>query len=175
VKVADFGLAVDLFDKDWLLDESSGPARLPLKWLSIESLHDRRVFNTATDVVSGLQISTLLPSVVFRCSSLGVNDTWRVTVQRDQQLTHSRLPRLGHASCATDKLSRLGVRLQSSLIVICRYDLMLLCWRGDPRQRPSFNYLVQELHLLLQVDPHRLIFICRRIRRNPTQGEPIPI
>lgn len=49
VKVADFGLALDLYEKDYLLEETQ--ARLPVKWMALESLQDRKTFNHKTDVV----------------------------------------------------------------------------------------------------------------------------
>jgi len=49
VKVADFGLTRDIYATDYYRQSHQG--RVPIKWMSIESLHDR-ISNEKTDVVS---------------------------------------------------------------------------------------------------------------------------
>ena len=49
VKVADFGLTRNIFESDYYIKRLN--AKIPIKWMSPESLHDR-VSNERTDVVS---------------------------------------------------------------------------------------------------------------------------
>lgn len=51
VKVADFGLARDVFDKEYYSIQRHRRAKLPVKWMAIESLQTQK-FTTKSDVVS---------------------------------------------------------------------------------------------------------------------------
>lgn len=52
VKVADFGLARDVFDKEYYSVRRHRNARLPVKWMALESLQTQK-FTTKSDVVRG--------------------------------------------------------------------------------------------------------------------------
>ena len=53
IKVADFGLAEDIYSTDYYRQtkDANAPVKLPVKWMALESLHDG-LFNEKTDVVS---------------------------------------------------------------------------------------------------------------------------
>lgn len=56
IKVADFGLSEEVYAQDYFRqsskeDSESGPVKLPIKWMALESLHDG-IFSVKTDVVS---------------------------------------------------------------------------------------------------------------------------
>ena len=60
IKVADFGLSVDVYSRNYFRerrdgeDEGKTPAKFPIRWMALESLNDR-IFNEKTDVVSALR------------------------------------------------------------------------------------------------------------------------
>ena len=56
VKVADFGLSKDLYDKDYYASKDR-KRKMPIKWMALESLEDY-VFTTKSDVVSYCYSST---------------------------------------------------------------------------------------------------------------------
>ena len=52
VKVADFGLAEDMYGTNYYCHRSSdGGERVPIRWMAPESI-DTNIYNEATDVVS---------------------------------------------------------------------------------------------------------------------------
>lgn len=51
VKVADFGMARDILDKEYYSIQDHKRAKLPIKWMAIESLQTQK-FTTKSDVVS---------------------------------------------------------------------------------------------------------------------------
>ena len=56
IKIADFGLAEDMYSKKYFRHDKNDPpkagqAKIPFKWLPLESLQEG-VFNEKTDVVS---------------------------------------------------------------------------------------------------------------------------
>lgn len=50
VKVADFGLSRDIYERDYYSSDDR-KAKLPVKWMALESL-EKAIYNTKTDVVS---------------------------------------------------------------------------------------------------------------------------
>lgn len=50
VKVADFGMARDVFDKEYYSIQDHRKAKLPVKWMAIESLQTQK-FTSKSDVV----------------------------------------------------------------------------------------------------------------------------
>ena len=49
IKVADFGLTEDVYQRNYFRQGSTS-VKLPIKWMALESLHDR-VFSEKSDVV----------------------------------------------------------------------------------------------------------------------------
>lgn len=59
VKVADFGMARDVLDKEYYSVQNHRKAKLPVKWMAIESLQTQK-FTSKSDVVrvsSGIEIA----------------------------------------------------------------------------------------------------------------------
>lgn len=50
VKVADFGLARDVYDKEYYSIHNKSGVKLPVKWMALESLQTHK-FTTKSDVV----------------------------------------------------------------------------------------------------------------------------
>lgn len=55
MKVADFGMARDVFDKEYYSIQDHRKAKLPVKWMAIESLQTQK-FTSKSDVVGIIQI-----------------------------------------------------------------------------------------------------------------------
>lgn len=53
VKVADFGMARDIYDKEYYSIQDHKRVKLPVKWMAIESLQTQK-FTTKSDVVNPL-------------------------------------------------------------------------------------------------------------------------
>ncbi|XP_028669590.1 vascular endothelial growth factor receptor 3 [Erpetoichthys calabaricus] len=124
VKICDFGLARDIYkDPDYV---RKGNARLPLKWMAPESIFDK-VYTTQSDVWS-------FGVLLWEIFSLGASPYPGVQIdeefcQRLKEGTRMRAP-----ENASPEI----------------YQIMLACWQGEPRKRPTFPTLVEILGDLLQ-------------------------
>jgi len=124
VKVADFGLAVDLQERMLSLEEERH-ARLPVKWMAPESLRDRSLFNSATDVWS---FGVLL---------------WELT-------TRASVPYYEIGNSKLSELLDAGLRLPPPInIPPDVWHMMSSCWRHASITRPDFPSLVHHLRTIL--------------------------
>ncbi|KAL7669087.1 hypothetical protein ACOME3_009756 [Neoechinorhynchus agilis] len=118
-KIADFGLAKDISQAYYYKKQSDG--RLPVKWMSPESLFDRRASYKS--------------------------DVWSYGVLVWEIMTYGGTP---YPSVPVEKLFdyiKEGNRM--SMPVYCPidiYQLMLECWRFRPSQRPDFDHLLTTLN-----------------------------
>uniref|UniRef100_A0A8C9X559 receptor protein-tyrosine kinase n=1 Tax=Sander lucioperca TaxID=283035 RepID=A0A8C9X559_SANLU len=124
VKICDFGLARDIYkDPDYV---RKGDARLPLKWMSPESIFDK-VFTTQSDVWSyGI--------LLWEIFSLGASPYPGLHI--DEEFCH-RLK--GGTRMRAPEYSTPEI-----------YSTMLACWEASPSDRPTFTNLVETLGDLLQ-------------------------
>ncbi|XP_026214791.1 LOW QUALITY PROTEIN: KIT proto-oncogene, receptor tyrosine kinase b [Anabas testudineus] len=122
-KICDFGLARDITtDASYVL---RGNARLPVKWMSPESIFDC-VYTFESDVWSyGI--------LLWEIFSLGNSPYPGMQVGS----AFYRMIQEGH------RMSR------PEFAPIEMYDMMLSCWSHDPLKRPSFRKLVETTELLL--------------------------
>ncbi|XP_025771968.1 macrophage-stimulating protein receptor isoform X3 [Puma concolor] len=120
VKVADFGLARGILDKEYYSVRQHRHARLPVKWMALESLQTYR-FTTKSDVWSfGVLLWELLTRGAPPYPHIDPFD-----------LTHflAQGRRLPQPEYCPDSL----------------YAVMQRCWAADPAGRPTFSALVEEV------------------------------
>ncbi|XP_006794621.1 vascular endothelial growth factor receptor 1 isoform X1 [Neolamprologus brichardi] len=124
VKICDFGLARDIYkDPDYV---RKGDTRLPLKWMSPESIFDK-VFTTQSDVWSyGI--------LLWEIFSLGASPYPGLHI--DEEFCH-RLK--GGTRMRAPEYSTPEI-----------YSTMLACWEANPADRPTFTNLVETMGELLQ-------------------------
>lgn len=89
VKVADFGMARDVYDKEYYSIQNQQRVKLPVKWMAIESLQTQK-FTTKSDVVSAAfteteSFSYALVSVVHHTRVYCSVVIWCIVVGADDQ------------------------------------------------------------------------------------------
>uniref|UniRef100_A0A8C1XFR2 Vascular endothelial growth factor receptor 3 n=1 Tax=Cyprinus carpio TaxID=7962 RepID=A0A8C1XFR2_CYPCA len=124
VKICDFGLARDIYkDPDYV---RKGNARLPLKWMAPESIFDK-VYTSQSDVWS-------FGVLLWEIFSLGASPYPGIQIDEDFCKRLKDGTRMRAPDNASPKI----------------YGIMLACWQGEPRERPTFPALVEILGDLLQ-------------------------
>ncbi|KAK2857771.1 hypothetical protein Q7C36_005690 [Tachysurus vachellii] len=128
VKVADFGMARDILDKEYYSIQDHKRAKLPIKWMAIESLQTQK-FTTKSDVWS---FGVLMWEMLTRGASPYPDvDPYDMT---PYLLQGRRLP-------------------QPQYCLDSLWCILLQCWNPEPDFRPTFSILVkklQEIHSMLE-------------------------
>ncbi|CAM5122172.1 unnamed protein product [Natator depressus] len=127
VCVADFGLSKKIYSGDYY--RQGRIAKMPVKWIAIESLADR-VYTTRSDV-------------------------WSFGVTMWEIATRGQTPYPGVENSEIYDYLRQGHRLKQPLDCLdALYQLMSSCWALHPKERPSFKELHGELEkTLLSLPP----------------------
>ncbi|KAM4821651.1 macrophage-stimulating protein receptor isoform 3-T3 [Thomomys bottae] len=120
VKVADFGLARDILDKEYYSVRQQRHVRLPVKWMALESLQTYR-FTTKSDVWS---FGVLL---------------WELLTRGAPPYPHIDPFDLTHFLVKGRRLP------QPEYCPNSLYQVMQQCWDTDPAARPTFRALVVEI------------------------------
>ncbi|XP_031141671.1 KIT proto-oncogene, receptor tyrosine kinase b isoform X2 [Sander lucioperca] len=142
-KICDFGLARDITtDASYVL---RGNARLPVKWMSPESIFDC-VYTFESDVWSyGI--------LLWEIFSLGNSPYPGMQVGS----VFYRMIQDGH------RMSR------PEFAPIEMYDMMLSCWNQDPLKRPSFRKLVERTELMLSENTRNVYLTLSNVPGHPEQ------
>ncbi|XP_038636715.1 hepatocyte growth factor receptor isoform X1 [Scyliorhinus canicula] len=124
VKVADFGLARDIYEKEYYSINNKSGAKLPVKWMALESLQTQK-FTTKSDVWS---FGVLLWELMTRGAPPYPDvDSFDVTMY----LLQGR--RLLQPEYCPDSL----------------YEVMLKCWHPKLEARPTFSEVVSKISSIL--------------------------
>ncbi|XP_051917176.1 hepatocyte growth factor receptor [Hippocampus zosterae] len=120
VKVADFGLARDVYDKEYYSVHNKSGVKLPVKWMALESLQTHK-FTAKSDVWSfGVLLWELMTRGAPPYSDVNSFDITVFLLQGRRLLQPEFCP---------DSL----------------YTVMVECWHPKPERRPSFSDLVSSI------------------------------
>ncbi|XP_037261648.1 tyrosine-protein kinase Mer isoform X2 [Falco biarmicus] len=123
VCVADFGLSKKIYSGDYY--RQGRIAKMPVKWIAIESLADR-VYTTKSDV-------------------------WAFGVTMWEIVTRGMTPYPGVQNHEIYEYLFHGQRLKKPEDCLDElYEIMSACWRADPAARPTFSQLKVHLEKLLE-------------------------
>ncbi|KFB47609.1 hypothetical protein ZHAS_00015579 [Anopheles sinensis] len=126
VKISDFGLARAYNYGGFY--KKSGNDRLPYKWLALESM-SHQIFNIATDVWSyGVLLWELFSLGVAPYPGIPLDDSFYTLLVEGYRMDRPRY--------ATQKI----------------YDIMCMCWKADPKLRPSFDNLAKMFNAMVPLD-----------------------
>ncbi|XP_068531290.1 tyrosine-protein kinase Mer isoform X1 [Anas acuta] len=126
VCVADFGLSKKIYSGDYY--RQGRIAKMPVKWIAIESLADR-VYTTKSDV-------------------------WAFGVTMWEIATRGMTPYPGVQNHEIYEYLFHGQRLKKPEDCLDElYEIMSACWRADPADRPTFSQLKVHLEKLLESLP----------------------
>ncbi|XP_044524524.1 tyrosine-protein kinase receptor UFO [Gracilinanus agilis] len=137
VCVADFGLSKKIYNGDYY--RQGRIAKMPVKWIAIESLADR-VYTSKSDV-------------------------WSFGVTMWEIATRGQTPYPGVENSEIYDYLRQGHRLKQPLDCLDGlYELMSRCWSLSPRDRPTFAELREELEMTLKglpptQDPEEILYV----------------
>lgn len=119
VKVADFGLSRDIYERDYYSSDNK-KTKLPVKWMAIESL-EKCIYNTKTDVWSyGVLLWELMTRGVVPYPDVDNFDLFSYLKEGRRMLRPRYCP-------------------------LILYKIMLSCWEENPAQRPTFDELVSKV------------------------------
>ncbi|XP_073454756.1 tyrosine-protein kinase receptor UFO isoform X1 [Aquarana catesbeiana] len=137
VCVADFGLSKKIYNGDYY--RQGRIAKMPVKWIAIESLADR-VYTTKSDV-------------------------WSFGVTMWEIATRGQTPYPGVENSEIYDYLRQGNRLkQPPDCLDGLYELMSSCWQLNSKDRPTFETLHRELEKILKnlppaKDPDEILYV----------------
>lgn len=142
-KICDFGLARDInTDSSYVL---RGNARLPVKWMSPESIFDC-VYTFESDVWSyGILLWEIFSLGNSPYPGMQVDSTFYKKIQDGYRMSK---PEFAPAEI---------------------YDIMLSCWSHDPIKRPSFRKLVERTELLLSENTKNVYLTLNNAPGRPVQ------
>jgi serine/threonine protein kinase len=123
VKIADFGLSRDIYEKDYYRI-GNNVCKLPIKWLSPESI-EKHIFNPKTDVWSyGVLVWELFTRGISPYPQIDINRIFEHLKQG------YRLPKPKYCP--------------KSL-----FALLLKCWSENPKSRPFFVTLSERMKYMI--------------------------
>lgn len=123
VKVADFGLSRDIYERDYYSSENK-KTKLPVKWMAIESL-ERCIYSSKTDVWSyGILLWELMTRGVVPYPDVDNFDLFSYLKEGRRMMRPRYCPEI-------------------------LYEIMLSCWRENPNDRPTFDELVEKVSAVI--------------------------
>ncbi|CAC5415514.1 MET [Mytilus coruscus] len=123
IKVADFGLARDIYTKNYY--SSDNKKMLPVKWMAPESL-ENGTYSTKSDV-------------------------WSFGVVMWELMTRGSIPYCDVNNWDMHKYLQSGRRLKrTDFCPQPLYDIMMACWKFDPYDRPTFREVNKRITVLVE-------------------------